>query len=158
MADFLREEHIERTLYDHFRNVLPEGTYIHKADTPWASKPDQWVEPRIGRINRNTGQRQRRGASSYPMTLEVRCIQVSACKGEALSLARFTDTVRTAVDASAKRAAIPILDDGGNRVGLIQFGEADTGRAHDQTVVVDGVSTPHASIATLSVVCQVATL
>lgn len=157
MADFLRDADVERALTEHIIAAVAPVS-VHVPGTPWAVKDDVWAEPRIGRVQRNTGERQRRGASSYPLTIEIRCVVVNAQKGEPSALSKLVDKVRPAIDYTARRGALKVTDAGGVPVALVQFGEADETRAHGVAVSRGGDSSPDCDTCILTVVCQVATL
>jgi hypothetical protein len=145
----LAEEDVDRSLGEFLTQALEGLVPAHIQGEAWASKPLEWVEPRIDRFTRSG--HGRRGP--YPVTLVVRCIRVNGHKGGLGNLGKLVDTVREFVDFTHGARPMPIKNAAGETVGTLQFKEADTVRVYGVSVVSDGVSTPACDVATLSVEC-----
>lgn len=151
MADLLRTEDVERTLFEHLTKVL-EGVFVHRPGENWDGKPEEWVEARLSRVERDA--MSRRGEESHPVTITTVCYARRGRKGgKFTTLSRFVDLVRQAVDSTALAPAIRILGEDRRTVAVLDFGPAVESRSYNVTVNVEGVSHPGVDVATIATRC-----
>lgn len=148
----LRTADVERTLRAYLGQELGADVRVHVAGEMFDGKDDQWVEPRIVRVERAGSSRP--GEENDILTVAVICYQRRGIKGARFAtLSTFADAVREVVDSTAGAGAMQVRNEGGRTLALLIFGNAQESRTFNTTVNVEGVGYSGVDVATLSVRC-----